>query len=179
MNGGYIITAMKHCKHCGQDKEVAAFGRAKRGKNGLDWWCKACRTKVRAEYKAHPVGNGTGRKPRPVREGMRWCGGCKQELPVLHFTGTERTCKLCKQDRHCLRVYGITRRERDELVNRQGGTCAICKRRAPVYIDHCHKTNRVRSILCQQCNTAIGLFYEDVEIMQRAMEYVAAIARNE
>jgi hypothetical protein len=93
--------------------------------------------------------------------------------------GVSRSYPCCILLAQRERVYGITRRERDELVNRQGGTCAICKRRAPVYIDHCHKTNRVRSILCQQCNTAIGLFYEDVEIMQRAMEYVAAIARNE
>ncbi len=39
--------------------------------------------------------------------------------------------------------------------------CAICKRhylefKALLAVDHCHRTNRVRQLLCKDCNTALG-----------------------
>jgi hypothetical protein len=46
-------------------------------------------------------------------------------------------------------------------------------------IDHCHKRNIVRGILCWPCNTAIGKFGEDVERIRKAADYVERYAQNE
>jgi hypothetical protein len=58
---------------------------------------------------------------------------------------------------HCTKD-GITLAEYKVRLARQGGGCAICRRTgARFHVDHCHLTGRVRGILCQCCNHAIGL----------------------
>lgn len=39
-------------------------------------------------------------------------------------------------------------------------------------VDHCHKTGKVRSMLCHNCNRALGLLMDDPHLMRRAAEYV-------
>lgn len=63
-----------------------------------------------------------------------------------------------------------------ELLKRQGGTCAICgeppcKKR--LHIDHDHKTNKIRGLLCFRCNFAVGFFRDDPDVMFAAAEYVS------
>jgi hypothetical protein len=61
------------------------------------------------------------------------------------------------------------------MLYKQGGKCGICgsvsngKRLA---IDHDHETGRVRGLLCQQCNTALGLFKDQVELLKKAIDYL-------
>lgn len=40
-------------------------------------------------------------------------------------------------------------------------------------VDHCHETGEVRGLLCSKCNTAIGMFQEDINVMYRAIEYLS------
>lgn len=43
------------------------------------------------------------------------------------------------------------------LANRQGGLCALCKRRPTVpCLDHCHTDGVVRGVLCRGCNALLG-----------------------
>lgn len=60
--------------------------------------------------------------------------------------------------------YGIEPGEWERIFNEQGRCCALCKTVVPGCkrgwsTDHCHKSERVRGILCLQCNLALG-FYE-------------------
>jgi len=61
-----------------------------------------------------------------------------------------------------LRKYGITLEQWEALFDRQGRTCAICRRTEANghgwHTDHCHATGKVRGILCHDCNFAIGAF---------------------
>lgn len=64
----------------------------------------------------------------------------------------------------------------DELCRLQGGVCAICGR-APkagkhLHVDHDHETGEVRGLLCFSCNVGIGNFGNDVERLQRAIDYL-------
>lgn len=67
------------------------------------------------------------------------------------------------------------------MLAEQNGVCAICRRpstrkvldrKSALVIDHDHKTKKVRALLCNNCNTAIGLFKEDPEILTSAVEYL-------
>lgn len=61
---------------------------------------------------------------------------------------------------HLIRQYGITQSDYDAMCERQNNTCAICKEASTgarkMHVDHCHKTGRVRGILCHRCNTKLG-----------------------
>lgn len=70
------------------------------------------------------------------------------------------------RDRELRRVYGITRDELDAMLEAQGHRCAICggERNGPgtrLHVDHCHKSKRIRGLLCAKCNTAVGLLDDD------------------
>lgn len=58
------------------------------------------------------------------------------------------------------------------MVAAQNGCCAICGEKRRLVVDHNHRTDVVRSLLCSPCNTAIGLLKEDTLLMWRAIEYV-------
>jgi hypothetical protein len=74
------------------------------------------------------------------------------------------------------RKYGITQEDFNKLFELQKGCCAICGKddftQWTLNIDHCHKTGKVRGILCNNCNTAIGALQEDVNILQNAIKYI-------
>lgn len=55
--------------------------------------------------------------------------------------------------------YGLTIKDYDQMLSRQNGACAICKKpqeETRLYVDHCHRTRRVRALLCPKCNTTVG-----------------------
>jgi hypothetical protein len=63
----------------------------------------------------------------------------------------------------------------DRLFREQGGVCAICgspPKSRRLHLDHNHRTNRTRGLLCFRCNRALPT-YLDSEWLRRACEYVA------
>jgi hypothetical protein len=73
---------------------------------------------------------------------------------------------------HLARRYGIGAVEAQRLIDQQGGVCAICESRSPDHVDHDHVTGVVRGMLCLPCNTGLGHFNDDVQIMSRAIDYL-------
>jgi hypothetical protein len=69
-----------------------------------------------------------------------------------------------------------------EMFKTQNGVCAICKRPEEtktgrgaiksLAVDHCHGANKVRGLLCANCNRALGLFRDDPELLRRAASYL-------
>lgn len=77
--------------------------------------------------------------------------------------------------------YGISVERYDQMLAAQGGACAICGVSGPedcrygvLVIDHDHETGEVRGLLCPTCNSGIGLLGDNLETVQRAVEYLAA-----
>lgn len=69
------------------------------------------------------------------------------------------------------RTYGITIYQQAEMVNDQGGGCAVCGE-APNTVDHNHATGKVRGILCRKCNVGLGLFQDDPDLLEAAALYL-------
>lgn len=70
-----------------------------------------------------------------------------------------------------------------EMVKEQDNKCGICEREETckdpkhdrvrrLSIDHCHRTGNVRGLLCHSCNTAIGKFKDDIELLHKAIRYI-------
>lgn len=73
--------------------------------------------------------------------------------------------------------YGITIEEWDEMYTRQEHKCAICSTDVPVgngllHVDHCHKSGKIRGLLCHHCNVALGSFKDDIDILRKAIKYL-------
>lgn len=79
------------------------------------------------------------------------------------------------RNRQLKKNYGISLDEWTEKFEAQGKMCAMCSTTEPVgknwHTDHCHSTGKVRSILCSNCNTALGKFGEDPTLLTVAAIY--------
>lgn len=78
--------------------------------------------------------------------------------------------------------YGISPEQYNELIESQDNKCAICgklfgteKSNTP-HIDHDHNSRWVRGALCTTCNSGIGMFKDDINLMNRAIDYIIATA---
>jgi hypothetical protein len=71
--------------------------------------------------------------------------------------------------------YNITPENYFKIEKQQNFKCAICKTDKPpskLYIDHNHKTNNVRGLLCLYCNTLLGYAKENTTILENAIRYL-------
>jgi hypothetical protein len=127
---------------------------------------------------------------------MKTCRHCGETKPLSKFVkhsatkdGYVSTCKSCKKkkypttdsqkqkayERQIKRNYGITVADYDEMFEQQNGVCAGCKQpnnEGRFHIDHCHKTNKVRGLLCGNCNKALGLLKDDVSTLANLILYL-------
>lgn len=75
--------------------------------------------------------------------------------------------------------YGITVDQYKEMLEKQKNLCAICKKskEEKLSVDHCHKTKKVRGLLCGSCNRGLGMFMDDIDLLRNAIEYLCNIEK--
>ena len=95
---------------------------------------------------------------------------CSGECSSLGFTR-----------KYLLKQYGITYEYYMEMYNKYEGKCHICRQRGfkidknqklDLAVDHCHKTGKVRGMLCHNCNRGLGLFQDNVDYLLTAVDYL-------
>ena len=96
-------------------------------------------------------------------------------------------CEICRSKdrpkdraRHLKYKYGLSETEYLLLLSKQGGKCSICKTGSPIpgfVVDHCHRTDKVRGLLCPKCNLALERL-ESVEDWALKAEAYLAIVRQ-
>lgn len=80
-----------------------------------------------------------------------------------------------KREMFLKRKYGIGQETYLNMVEEQSGLCAICGNPPSfkgLYIDHDHKSGRVRGLLCNKCNTGIAMLLDDDLTLNRASLYL-------
>ena len=76
------------------------------------------------------------------------------------------------------RLYGITVVDYERMFEAQGGLCKLCGQPPNnrwgklLAVDHCHRTNRVRGLLCDKCNKGLGQFDDSPELLKKAIQYL-------
>ncbi len=72
--------------------------------------------------------------------------------------------------------YGISLEQYNHLLKVQWNACKICGSTAPsggvFSVDHCHKTGKVRGLLCHLCNIGLGAFKDSTETLKKAISYL-------
>jgi hypothetical protein len=121
----------------------------------------------------------------PQRPGIYRCRVCRN----AYMQDRRRTFKAehpleshrFDKDAKLKEYYGIRIEDFDKMLAEQDNKCAICGSEfstttglaaMSACVDHCHKTNKVRGLLCNTCNRAIGFFKEDASILKKAVEYL-------
>ncbi|MFI9806984.1 endonuclease VII domain-containing protein [Streptomyces sp. NPDC052301] len=175
----------KECGRCGRVQSRAAFARDRNRRDGLQVYCRECV----AEYSAAHYRLRREAVGKPVREkvdvpaGHKLCRTCGEVKPhgewhknATASDGLSTRCKACRATQgradHLKRNYGLTEAERDAMVAAQRGLCVICLNAPAVHVDHCHKTGKVRGVLCFNCNSAIGKLGDDPDAVRRAASYL-------
>jgi Recombination endonuclease VII len=79
------------------------------------------------------------------------------------------------RETHLKNKFGMSSEYYDLMLSEQGGVCYICKEPPlgkRLAVETCHSTNQVRHLLCSDCNSALGLVKEDMNIIQSMAAYV-------
>ncbi|WP_416972557.1 endonuclease VII domain-containing protein [Streptomyces sp. 4F14] len=118
------------------------------------------------------------------RKGYRECTKCGKNRAERFYTPRGKICSTCRKStrRQASRnarlkaTYGLTGEEYQRLYEAQGGRCAICQetRKTNLAVDHCHKTEAVRGLLCARCNSQLLArgARDQPEVLRRAADYL-------
>lgn len=135
---------------------------------------------------------------RPIVNGQKNCSKCEQFKSLTEFgqylSGPQvgihySICKPCRREEgrkwregkdnmrnaRLKYTFGITVETYEEMADIQDRLCAICKQpgaRTHLDIDHCHKTNEIRGLLCPNCNKGLGLFKDNPQLLTEALNYL-------
>lgn len=173
---------MKRCCKCKMPKAETEFNKNRSMRDGLSPACRKCRKEEHSNYyqnnrekvlartkkwwDAHPeAATVKGRKyyqnnPEKVRLKIK---KFHAENPAYRRTAALK------------RNYGITPKDFARMEAEQAGVCAVCKQVPEgkgFYVDHDHKTGRVRGLLCFTCNMALGLLKDSAVFARSAAEYL-------
>jgi len=130
---------------------------------------------------------------------MKSCSSCKELKDTKDFYKNKKSsdgltiwCKLCERkykrnnydperDRanRIKYSYGVSVKEIENMAISQHYKCAICKKQCPkllykgqLFIDHDHNTGKVRGLLCNDCNLFLGRAFDNINILQNAIDYL-------
>ena len=139
---------MRKCSTCQARKRTSAF-------NGTSKTCKRCKIYRSKHYQAN----------------------CEDILKKRKEYYSKNKNIVLK------RKFGITLEDYNRILVKQENKCAICEKVGndckylnnnitSLHIDHCHKTKKVRRLLCKRCNMMPGIAKEDIQVLNKAIEYL-------
>ena len=146
---------MKNCSNCKKKLSLDSFSPSKYHKCGFMSHCKKCRAE--AEHKR--------RQNKEYRK--------KVKAYKSDPKNKRQTKNMALQ-----RLFGISIEKFDKMLKEQNYVCAICfqketnLKRENLSVDHCHKTGKVRGLLCSNCNHGIGMLKDNIGILENAIKYL-------
>ena len=155
----------KICTICGLDLPLDEFAVRKGTPTGRTYNCRSCFKAMRNEK---------------TRERYHNDPEFRQKRYEYFRAYRERNAELVAKKQQAVRVrrYGITSADYYRMLEEQNGGCAICglpeqstyfKR---LSVDHDHDTNKVRGLLCSECNFGLGKFKDDIDLLIKASKYL-------
>lgn len=154
---------MKKCNGCFETKTNDQFNvrHYKSGAEGLKSKCKECRHLDRMAWRAaNPKDNERNKAYNKAHsEEIRGKKLAKNYWP--HLTWQQATC------------------EWNLIYEKQNKLCAFGHKVDLLHVDHNHMTGQIRGLLCYNCNNGIGRLKEDIEVLEKAIEYLKYYSQND
>lgn len=186
----------KPCTRCKVETDRKGFSSQSKAKDGLQSICKSCYAEIARQRR---VGNPCYRCGEPkevgIPKGARLCLSCSEVCSTCKINPREKQrsqCKHCinasnkskiltEEEKHVKKVsriaslYSVDRGEAERLLSIKscevcGGTNGGADRQ--LHIDHCHKTGKVRGVLCFNCNATLGHVDDDCKRLIDLVRYI-------
>lgn len=156
------------CSKCHVPKHRWDFGRQKGRKEGLRSQCKVCARQTRQNYVEKFPERVLASKTRHAQN---------NHARIRELARARDRANPDKVKARNLRKRGLSVSEFNGLLEKQSGLCAICRSDTPrakgrFRVDHDHRTQEIRGLLCHPCNVALGLMRDDVDVLLRAALYL-------
>lgn len=133
------------CHICKKNLPIERFSK-KQSKRWYSYRCKDCHNKYAREH-WYPKN-----QEKQKASNIKW----KQLNPI----------------KRKLHDYSFFTNEDKELYINSKKECAICWTTELLGIDHCHNTLKFRGILCRTCNSWLGMFKDDTNLLESAIKYL-------
>jgi hypothetical protein len=164
---------MKKCGSCKQIKDIVCFAKDISKKDGLRAQCRECiklfNEKRKDKIKQYRLEN----KESISKNKRRYYLENIEKFRELNKQNQEK-----KRTNYLIKKYNISAEDYRVMYDKQNDCCAICKRpeikvrRKLLMVDHCHRTNRIRELLCSDCNLALGGVKDDLQIASSLVDYL-------
>lgn len=158
-----MMATNKKCNKCQEIKKIADFYRQKSTADGYMYECKKCKNLNNIKNKQ----NNLAKYQQYDREWKR-----------KHY----QSCPNQYKERNLLKSFNLSLNDFYEMLEQQKGVCCICNQVEKVLgnngkikslsVDHDHKTNQLRGLLCNNCNRALGLLKDDPLVLRNAVLYL-------
>lgn len=153
-------------KNCKQQnpQSIGCFANNISMKDGYQNWCRSCLSIHRLEYQSRPE----VKKQKAIAQ--KRVRNRKKLIDPIGYSKQRRKWVLKAQ-------YGLTPEDYNRMFLEQNGCCYICGNHASenkkgLAVDHSHQTNKVRKLLCSQCNILLGAAKENTKILETAIAYI-------
>jgi len=151
-----ITNGGKLCSVCKKFFLLNRFHKDKRKTSGYDSKCKECHNRYYIQN-----------KKRILTKQIKYYNKIKRTPDYI----------MKRKNRKLIREFGITLNKYLSMCEAQKSKCAICKlipkgKSKVLFVDHNHKTGKIRGLLCYKCNMGLGYFKDSVDSLKRASDYL-------
>ncbi len=144
----------------------------------LTWYYKN-KEKAAAYKKAHYYANIDRYKARATKFGK---SETRKQYLIKNKEKTkaynkQRWLKVKESKPHLKVIYNITIDQYNEMFIKQNESCLGCKQhrsllKRDLCVDHCHVTGKIRGLLCDSCNKALGLIKDNKDTLLNLITYL-------
>lgn len=167
----------KICTQCGVEKELDLFYVDRRQKTGRNSACISCiKPKLTAHYEKNKA-----KRCAQVRANYAANRDAKQVYSRAYQKKNSKKILAQRKDSgYDLEYkYGLSLAQYSSMLSAQSGVCKICgappedcKPHGRLNVDHDHDTGKVRGLLCNRCNVALGGFRDSPALLLSAVKYL-------
>lgn len=174
----------KKCTWCNKIKSVSEFVKSKSIKSGLRCYCKECNRAKQVAYRKtdryKEAQKQRQRSGKPKEYWNRYWQSEKGQAAKERYALKRNTeaGKRAKREYVLQQHYGISLDRHYQLWVERKGRCDLCGKQLDyekVHTDHNHISDKLRALICSQCNHLLGFAFVDefgVEILNKAIKYV-------
>jgi hypothetical protein len=167
----------KKCARCKKVKPYREFSQDPCQKNGLHPYCKGCVSEYNKKFDSVPE-NKLKKRERAKKYYWQNKEKCNERNRTYYYKNIieQRLKRRCNRN-------NITVEQYNERFSGHDGNCDICginqkDLTRALFIDHDHKTGKLRGLLCHNCNVLLGHAFDNLDILVAAYSYLNNIAEN-